>query len=123
MSDTDTKTVVEEHDHQHVDCNCENGDCECCQEGCACPNDECLCGWDTEDTQAEKYALLAEEAYEELIKEKLKKKFLENEADLDKVVDIAFRAAMHRWDEIDRGEYDGEIWDKFEEELQAVWKK
>ncbi len=123
MSDSDNNVTVEQMPSEAAVCNCENGACDCCKEDCNCQNEECLCGWDEEDTQAEKYALLAEEAYEEVVKEKLKKKFLENEADLDKVVDIAFRAAMHRWDELDRGEYEGEVWDKFEEELKAVWKK
>ncbi|MDQ3098794.1 MAG: hypothetical protein M3Q44_03540 [bacterium] len=123
MSDSENKVVDQPSTPPTDDCACENGDCECCKEGCACPNEECLCGWDEEDTQGEKYALLAEEAYEELIKEKLKKKFMESEQNLDKVVDIAYRAAMHRWDELDRGEYDGEVWEKFEEELKAVWKK
>ncbi len=127
MSDTQDNKVLGTNtapvSSEVMDCSCGDGECECCKDGCACGNEECLCGWDEEDTQAEKYALIAEEAFEEVVKEKLKQKFLETATELDTVVDIAYRAAMHRWDELDRGEYDSEVWDKFEEELKAAWKK
>lgn len=111
------------------ECDCEGGSCECkdtecCEGGCGCGYDD---GYTTDDfdaeyTPAEQYALLAEEAYKEIIKEKLKVKFLAEHKEIDQVVEIAYQACRQRWNEMNNDTYEEEKWDKLDTELSKIWK-